>query len=237
MNKAIPLIFAGTLAFAAATAHSQIVYNTGLDSLGNKLTTAGQDDAHWMVIAEGTGNVTVPSATVTPLAQPFSAKFAIQNGNYNNTPTDAGWIWDTGASGSIPANRAVVFELTFDLTGYDVSGASLAGFWGVDNAGFIQLNGVTFSSLATPQGGDTATFKTFTPFAPTNLNSGLNSLQVTAINAGDTDNPAAVLVGGLEIIGLKEGAHPVPEPSTYGLIGALLLVGLIANRRLRQKTR
>ncbi|TVR50340.1 MAG: PEP-CTERM sorting domain-containing protein, partial [Puniceicoccaceae bacterium] len=28
-------------------------------------------------------------------------------------------------------------------------------------------------------------------------------------------------------------AQAVPEPSTYGLIGALLLLGLIANRRLR----
>jgi hypothetical protein len=208
-----------------------VLPNTGLDANGNKLTAAGQIDANWRVVAEGTGNVLDPSATVNSV-NPFSAVFAIQNSNYNNTPTDAGWIWDTGSSGNVAVNRAVVFEIQFDLTGYNVTGATISGYWGADNAGILSLNGMDFSFLSSTQAGTADNFRIFTPFLVGNLNPEVNTLQVTAINAGTSGpNPAAVLVGGLQF---NPSLTAVPEPSTYGLIGALLLLSLIAMRRFRQ---
>lgn len=52
------------------------------------------------------------------------------------------WVWD-----EVLDTQIVTFSFEFDLTGFDVSTASLSGIWGADNVGTALLNGTAIAFL------------------------------------------------------------------------------------------
>lgn len=132
------------------------------------------------------------------------------------------WVWD--------ANRAaspVTFTHTFDLAGYDMSTASLSGFWGADNFGTARLNGNVISSIAFGY----PAFQSLTAYVATSgFVAGLNKLSFDVTNLGvySSRNPAAFRAEVLVT------ATPVPLPAPLALLAAGLgVLGLAGWRRKR----
>lgn len=118
-----------------------------------------------------------------------------------------------------------VWTLSFDLTGKDTTSAFLAGRWASDNEGLVKLNGTTISNGSS--------FTSWTGFsADDGFVAGVNTLEFIVTNqAAGSGNPTGVRVEFLESYAVV--AAPVPEPSSYALILAgLVVVGSIARRRL-----
>jgi hypothetical protein len=137
-------------------------------------------------------------------------------------------------TGNLPGDY--LYRLSFDLTGYDPSTASMSGVWTTDNDGQIILNGVLMGSI-----GPTA-YGTTTPFSFTSgFVSGMNYLDFLVHNefpaAGSPwagplgQNPTGLYYQLVGVNGL--GATAVPEPTTLVLcgIGALF----VANRLRRRQ--
>jgi len=199
-----------------AAADSIPLFSTGVDAGGSPLS-GGSADPHW-TIAAGTGIVSPTPAIV--LSSP-SGFYAVSG--------DSRWVWrNAGGSGG----GENTFRLTFDLTGYDPTTAVLSGYWGTDNNGRIQLNGV--DAVGT---GDLA----LTGSVLSNFNithaftisggfvAGLNTLDFVVI---DVDSLGAFNARGLT---LTATTSAVPEPQSLialalGSIG--MLTGFQARRAL-----
>ncbi len=141
---------------------------------------------------------------------------------YVPNSTSSAWVWDAN-----PAASPITFTHTFDLTGYDISTASLSGFWGADNFGTASLNGNVISSIAFGY----PAFQSLTAYMATSgFVGGLNTLSfnVTNLGAYSSRNPAAFRAEALVT------ATPVPLPAPFGLLaGALGVLGLAGWRRKR----
>jgi hypothetical protein len=178
-----------------------------VDSAGAKLSP-GSPDPHWSVISGpgiGTPTAAIAVANQNPLGLYFER-------------SDSNWIW-SNASASAVVGAPYVFELSIDLSGFDPSTATLAGFWGVDNTGRISLNGSIPVGTGTFELSQVsiATFSTGYGFTITGgFVSGFNRLSFEVTDAG---NPAA-----LNVYGLSATATPVPELSS----STLLFLGLAA---------
>ncbi|SNR26599.1 hypothetical protein [Puniceibacterium sediminis] len=75
----------------------------------------------------------------------------------DSTEISSDWVW---IDDPFSVNTAR-YSFQFDLTGYDVTTASLSGMWGVDNYGAIYLNG---SEIATLSKYNTSNFTTMTAY-------------------------------------------------------------------------
>lgn len=214
------VVGSGLLLAAAggAWAANITLFNTGVDAAGNRLAV-GSTDPHWQLVA-GPG-VTDPTAA-------FVVNNQHPSGQYFET-TDSMWIW-VEADGRVSPGGPYTFRLQFDLTGLDPETAALDGFWGIDDTdGRITLNG------AVPVGTGLELLRT--RFSNFNIEhpfsimggfvAGLNSLEITA---SDVSDPGALnvtrLVGRADAV----GGGTVPEPGSWGLLGAGL-VALVQTRR------
>lgn len=140
------------------------------------------------------------------------------------------WLGDNGSSSWItPAADTngpegdYSYELTFDMTGLDVSTAAISGRWSVDNVGAeILLNGVgTLNFNGNGFGGWTDFV--IAPSLDDAFLPGLNTLTFNVFN-GPGAGPT-----GLRVEFLSATAAPVPEPSTALL--ALIGLGTFLRRR------
>lgn len=178
---------------------------TGLINTGAGLG-AGVTDPNWQTF----NGATLLGQSVTISTIP---------GTYLPNTTDSRWIWEN--SNGLPVNVTRDFVITFDLTGFLPSTATLSGRWATDNAGDdILINGV--STGQTSPG--------FTGWTNFSVNSGfvagVNTLTFRVRDVG--------VVSGFRAEFLQSNAEPdtggaIPEPSTWLLIAGA--VALIISRR------
>lgn len=197
-----------------------ILFNTGIDASGEVLP-GGSLDPHWQVTSGPGITVSVPAEVLNSPPSVYASS------------AESRWIW-VESDGGAGVNTPYVFTQTFDLSGFDLSTATISGSWGVDNIGFIRLNGQTSgigSGTLSLSGGSSATsnFNTFHDFA---LNdgfvSGVNTLEFVLTDLGAP--------GGFNLTALTGSAAIIPEPSIYALlIGAGTLAFAFARRRFRKE--
>ena len=114
-------------------AASVLVCTTGVSSSGSQLPV-GAIDPHWQIVSGPGVSAPIPAVVLS------DQRIGSVN-SYMQTP-DSRWIW-VNDSGVALFDAPYVFQLVFDLTGIDPARVSLSGIWGVDNVGFIRLNGST----------------------------------------------------------------------------------------------
>jgi hypothetical protein len=223
------------LALTSSPAKADVItslFNTGLDASGNKLG-AGAIDPHWTLVVnpENSG----PQAYVT-----VTDGFPIPSAWVSN-PGNAQWIMPTSGFAENNTSGSYAYQTTFDLSGFDPTTASVTFRVAADNrvsGVFLNGNDVGFSYAGPTGTGDayTAFSDSFTISNPAFFQDGLNQLQFQVVNdpvdggayCYDPQNPTGMLV---KIYGK---ACPIPEPSTYAMVGAAL--GLFGLRRFRRKS-
>lgn len=184
------------------------------------------------LLATVTVSTTAFAATVGSAATgSFSVGGFVMNGGeamvdvshsaYTNDPTDpaSSWVWDTTASQSVKTTNTFVW--TFDLTGFDATTAAISGVWGVDNYGFVELNGFTIGSIdfgvsafstmhdvadgsATPafsDGMNTLTFFATNGYPNKDLNPGPGAFRASVTVTADTLSPVPLPAAGWLLLG------------------------------------
>jgi len=206
------------LAVANIAAASTINVSTGQDGLGNIWGSGNQIDTHWTVTGADSETGTNPARTVFP-----------DNADYCNTSHGCAPAWVANDSLSdwiafnpnATANGTGTYTTTFDLSGANLSTASLSGFWTIDDQGTLTLNGHLIATLPPPS----QPWTVLTPFSVSTGSSdfvaGINTLTIQ-ITAADNFEEGARLNGTVSF-----SANTVPEPSSILLFasGALALAG------------
>jgi hypothetical protein len=209
---------------SSATAASIALPSTGVNGLGVVLAQ-GSIDPHWSIVA-GPAVPVIPF----PVSGIVVSDANISGGGYA-VSSESQWIWPY-ETGNAATTDPYTFRLTFDLTGYDVGLASLAGFWGTDNNGSIRMNGVDAvgSGELSLSGGGLENFQSFHAFLITSgFVAGVNTLDFLVV---DDENPGGLNVFDLNVMDLEAAA--VPEPSSLALSAIGLAIGV---QLLRRRTR
>ncbi len=206
-----PLILALSMA-ASLSAAAIPLFNTGTDASNNPLgppnSTPPLPETHFSLIS-GPANL-------------FLTRWQVPY--FSEATLNARWISPAIQQGNAPpsftgATASYVLAQTFDMAPFDISTATLSGFFAADNCAVIRLNTTILATTGGVCNGTSpsANFTSLTPFSASSsaFISGTNTLRIDFFNYS---GPAAVLVTGLE-----GTADPVPEPATYALIGASLI--------------
>lgn len=198
-----------------------LINNTGIN--GGVAITPGQVDPSWILVG---GNYNPYVTTGSPSSLPFTSwlsdnatsQWISPQATYTANSSDGeGWNW--------------VFQTTFDLTGVSFTSGSISGRWLADNQGIdIYFNGAILSLQTS--------LNDFTDWTAFNINSGfvsgVNTLDFIVHNE-DAGNGGPA---GLRVEFLQAYTSDVPEPATFGLLGAgLLALGWPAGRRHSESTR
>jgi len=190
-----------TIALAAVLSLSALAANSATVAIGGTGST-------------GAGGFNSPAGTVDT-----------NDGAYTQvatTPT-SNWVW---VNSPLVEYGTLLFTFTFDLTGYNLGSASLAGLWGVDNSGYVDLNGTTVSTLAFGYSAFTQ-MNAFSDAGATFL-AGINTLTFHATNQG---GPGAFRAS----VSVQADALPSAVPLPAGLpLLATGMAGLAALRRKRK---
>lgn len=154
-----------------------------------------------------------------------------------------------GETGSDPWGT-YIFRTTFDLTGFALDTVSLGGLWSSDNCGFdIRVNGIStgnwgmvsptcLSSQHAFTIGPSVAVQTLVQGAmqPANVNpfvNGINTIDFIIRNTecvGCPRNPTGISVWFNDVRG--EVMQGSPEPATFGLLGAaLVMLGILRRRK------
>ncbi len=176
------------------------MYSTGVNNAGVALTGGdGVADPHW-------NSLVGPAVT-------FTSGFYM-----SNTPASR---WIAYAATGTPPSSTYTISLTFDLTGFDPTSASITGRWAADNCGNVSLNSTATSGLISDCN-TLSSFQNFTAFSFTGgFVAGINTITMNITNGG---NPSA---GRVEVL---TSSVEVSEPATLlllalGLMGAGVTAG------------
>jgi hypothetical protein len=192
--------------------------------------TTAANASHWLVTADISG---VDYAAIPPLPTPspfltsgFKPAVALAS------RTD--WI-HSNLSGSTGTWTQFVFRQSLDLTGYDLSAASLSFQWAADDSGEgilsrghwtpkYSVNGGSLINGSWP-GGPTYSLGNLTVIAGSDLMAGPNTIDFYVQGNGTTDGFSLMNVS-------LTGVNPVPEPATCAmLLAGLGLLGFATRRR------
>jgi hypothetical protein len=189
------------------------VFSTGVDDLWNVLPS-GQTDSHWTISSSPYGAVPAIAAS--------------REHDWVANTASSGWINATGLGETdVEPAGIYAYTLTFSLTGLNPASAQISGAWASDNASEIIFNGVDtgFSNPADE-------FGALDPFSITSgFFAGENTLQfVVTQDPGGGINPE-----GLQVNILSATAEPVPEPTSFSILGVsgLLLVRKLLKRKYK----
>lgn len=191
--------------------HATPIYNvsTGFNTSGQLITSSttsgrGTPDGHWDVIDTNLGSTYNGAAYVVTSSQNDWYSGWLGNGpNSDWIALDA----NTNNNGQAP----YTFSTTFNMTGYDLSTASLSGSWAIDDGGTLSLNGNSLGTLGSGQWGALTAFS-----APSSdFVSGVNTLSIT-ITDSDFNLEAVRLQGSVSASPLGTAT---PEPASLTLMG------------------
>jgi hypothetical protein len=233
VNRRLGLACLTALALSTAPAKADVItslFNTGLNASGG-LLAGGAVDPHWTLTTNPDGSGSRSFVTVTD-GFPIPSAWIPNQAN-------AKWIEPTSGTADTHAAGTYTYQTSFSLTGFDPTSASIQFQVAADNrVSGVFLNGhnVGFTYSGPTHSGDAyAAFSdSFTISNPAFFKDGLNQLQFQVVNdqvdaangCYDVQNPTGMMA----VICGK--ACPVPEPTTYAMIGAA--VGLFGLRRRRQ---
>lgn len=199
-----------TFAMLSFTAQASVgLFNTGVDDANNILAT-GVVDSHYTVVA----------GTPAPTYAVNDAENFV--GYWLAPSTTSKWITPLVSSGYgayAAAAGAYAYQTTFDLTGIDLSTASISGKATADNSiTDILINGVSTGF----------TWNSYSSFGSFSIGSGfISGLNTLTFNVDNSGGPTGLRV---EMNGMFTTA--VPEPEVFGLmLSGLGLVGWAARRR------
>src|SRR5450759_4920986 len=147
------------------------IFGTGVASTSS-LAADGSVDSHYALIGSADASAPGPSVYVAN-SNAFPIPLWIVNG------PNSKWISPFPSAGTNAAAGTYTYRTTFNLTGLNPATAVLSGQWGVDDLGFIKLNGAVV-----PNSGITG-YGSLTPFT---INSGfingVNTLDFVVTNWG-----------------------------------------------------
>jgi hypothetical protein len=146
-----------------------------------------------------------------------------------NTATSS-WLAPTinqGASYDPTSNGIYTWTLSFNLTGFIPSTASLSGQFLADNSATVSLNGGPVLATTT----SFTNWATFT--ASSGFVAGLNTLTFTGTNIALSTSPNPT---GIRVEFTASNVSAVPEPSAAVLaLAGLVMVGGLAKRRMADR--
>ncbi|MBB3194948.1 PEP-CTERM sorting domain-containing protein [Roseateles terrae] len=135
---------------------------------------------------------------------------------------------------SSATDSVVSWSLSFDLSAYDASTASITGRWATDNSGVLLLNGQAISTIEGNGYTGWTNFSSITSY----FTQGVNTLSfVVTDDANSVYNYTGVRVEFASAVAnivprTNPQISPVPEPQTYALmIAGLAALGFLARRR------
>jgi len=196
-----------------ASAASVSLQNTGVDAGGN-LVGAGQATAFW----------TLSAAPVGSSVALGSNPFRFRHPSYAADTSVSAWV-SPGSNGSAGAFGQYVYDLSFDLTGFDPATVSIQGLFSSDNDGALWLNDEPLAVTSSFAG-----FGTLTAFSLTGgFVPGVNVIHAMVNNGGD---PTAFHVQFTSVT-----ASPVPLPPAAALLAAALPALVLGRRRPAGSTR
>lgn len=150
------------------------LFSTGLDS-NSVVLAGGSIDPHYTLVQSADTTFTGPDAIVVS---------EIAAGYWTAQSATSAWIAPSSNQmypGATPCNAAgtYVYRTTFDLTGFDLASATIAGQWGADNIGVdVRLNGVSLGIAASG-------YAPLTPFAiASGFVPGINTLEFELTDYG-----------------------------------------------------
>ena len=213
------ILVAGAVVALAGAAHASpiLIFNTGVDTLGNPLPNGTVGDSHYVLI-------TVPSGSTAIQVRTSAGGFPI-NGPWIGDDSLSAWIRPNNPGSPNDPGGTYDYQTTFDLTGLNPATAVLIGQWATDNTGSdIVINGVSTGHTAAGFGG----WSSFT--LSSGFIAGVNTLDFIVYNVPqEFGNPTGLRV---EMSGTADPNSQVPEPVSLVLLGT----GLVAFGMLRRRT-
>ena len=209
------ILVAGAVVALAGAAHASpiIIFNTGVDTLGNPLPNGTVGDLPYVLTS-------VPGGTTDLQVRTSAGGFPI--GPWIGDDSLSAWIRPNNPGSNDPGGT-FDYQTTFDLTGLNPATAVLIGQWATDDAGSdILINGVSTGQTAAG----------FTGWSSFTLSSGfiagVNTLDFIVYNVPQvTGNPTGLRVE-------MSGTAAVPEPSSLAQLfmqfGIVLVVAFGANK-------
>lgn len=191
---------------------------TGLNSSGGLIGSGGQSDANWSVPEQSGGSGA--AQTVFPGNADWYSGWLANGPNSDWIARDA----NNCCNGPAPYS----FDRTFTLFASDVSTVSISGYWTIDDAGTLTLNGNLIGSLVSGDWGSLWWF--YVPAGSSFFHVGINTL--TIIITSDDD-----YLEGARLEGTLSGTkYTIPEPSSFFLLGSGLLgmAGMLKRKYFRR---
>ena len=215
LRRGLSLLLGCMLGVGLLSAANLPVHNTGVNA-SDVLQPIGAGTSFWTLFSEPLGASEAIGST----------PFRYFNGAYFADSSVSGWV-SPGSDGNAGVGGNYVYQMSVDLTGFNLATVVISGGFGTDNDGDISLNG----GLPVATTGNADFLSGPTPFTfNSGFVSGVNFIRVRVDNNGD---PTAFRVEFSTATATPGVAAGVPEPGTWGLMS----LGAIALAFVRRRSR